>query len=252
MANNINVFQRFLFYPFIMLNLFLCDQLVAQDTNEINFTDSAGLKQGYWKKNDNYGRMIYEGKFVNDIPTGTFKYYYDNGRIKAVSEISENGRNSYTTLFHPHGQIMSEGKYVDRRRDSVWLVYDAHGQLIAREIYSNDLLHGKIVTFYQNGDTAEIAFYVNGLKHGSRRQFYRGGLLKNDGFFKNDTLHDTITHYYRSGQVRTQGQFNMEKPTGKWRYYLEDGKPEKTEFYDDGILVGRETYIDMEFEENRQ
>lgn len=225
----------------------------AQEPDTINVTDENGLKQGFWLKKDNFGRKVYEGRFIDDVPTGTFRYYFDNGRLKAISEISSGGQDAFTTTFHPNGRKMSEGKYVDRERDSVWLIYDAHGQLLTSETYNNGLLHGRHITFYQNGDTAEIVHYENGLRQNEWLQFHRNGKLKTRGFLRNDTIHDTTNFYYRSGQKRLTAIYDMGKPVGAWHYFLEDGRPEKTEFYKDGEITEREVFIEipMDLDEQR-
>jgi antitoxin component YwqK of YwqJK toxin-antitoxin module len=217
----------------------------AQATDSVNITDENGLKQGYWLKKDNFGRKVYEGHFVDDVPTGTFRYFYDNGRLKAISEISSGGRNAFTITYHPNGRKMSEGNYEDRKRDSVWLIYDAHGQLLTSETYKNGLLHGRHITFFQNGDTAEIVHYENGLRENEWLQFHRNGKIKTKGFLHNDTIHDTTFFYYHSGQKRLTAIYDMGTPVGEWHYFLEDGRAEKVEYYQDGEITGREVYIEM-------
>ena len=73
-------------YFFLFLAAFLnlsiiFGQVVPNDT--INRTDSIGRKQGYWIKKDRDGTLKYEGRFVNDRPTGTFKYYYPEENSKS-------------------------------------------------------------------------------------------------------------------------------------------------------------------------
>ncbi len=137
---------------FVAVFVILCFaiQMYAQKNDTINTVDENGLKQGFWLKTDNYGRKVYEGNFADDLPVGTFRYYYDNGRLKAVSEIGSGGQNSFTTLYHPNGRKMSEGNYVNRQRDSVWLIYDTHGQLLTSETYSSGVLQGKKATVFSS------------------------------------------------------------------------------------------------------
>ena len=51
----------------------------SQSFNQI---DISGKRQGDWKKYHNNGKLRYKGQFIDDIPSGIFKYYYDTGELK--------------------------------------------------------------------------------------------------------------------------------------------------------------------------
>ena len=67
-----------------MLKSFLLSSLLLTLTASIlmaqNITDSKGLKQGEWRKVDANGKVIYEGRFKDNIPQGVFTYYYEDGK----------------------------------------------------------------------------------------------------------------------------------------------------------------------------
>ena len=66
---------------FIFLLLLSPILLLAQ-----NVTDSKGMKQGEWRKLDANGKVIYEGQFKDNIPQGTFRYFYEDGKIRSETE----------------------------------------------------------------------------------------------------------------------------------------------------------------------
>ena len=74
------------------ISLFCCWHSRLAKTN---FTDSLGRKQGYWKK---YSKdtLKYEGQFKDDIPVGEFKYYFFDGKVKAHTTYSDNGKVAKT------------------------------------------------------------------------------------------------------------------------------------------------------------
>ncbi|MCF0207492.1 MAG: hypothetical protein HUK15_08695, partial [Bacteroidales bacterium] len=62
-------------------------QLVGEkqaDGTIINYIDINKKKQGKWVKKYDNGQIRYEGFFTNDQPTGTFKYYHENGKQKSI------------------------------------------------------------------------------------------------------------------------------------------------------------------------
>ena len=90
-----------------------------------------------------WGYVSYEGNFVDGIPVGEFKYYYPNGKIKAVSMMSENGKFSRAKMYHRNGRLMAEGKFVEQKKDSIWNYYSEYdGILLSTEIYKDQLKSG--------------------------------------------------------------------------------------------------------------
>ena len=50
---------------------------------QVNQVDSKGRKQGNWEKKYENGNLRFTGQFKNDVPVGTFVYYYENQIKKA-------------------------------------------------------------------------------------------------------------------------------------------------------------------------
>ena len=97
--------KQFLFF---ILMLVIPFHGFSQET--FNKKDAAGRRQGTWIKLDSAGRKVYEGQFKNNIPQGTFKYYFPGGSMKAVSVFSEDGKTATTTTFFPTGKKNAKGK----------------------------------------------------------------------------------------------------------------------------------------------
>ena len=72
-------------FIFNLLFMFCYISKYSQATGDIkiNRTDAKGNKQGYWRKIDVNGHLKYEGKFIDNIPVDTFKYYYINGKLES-------------------------------------------------------------------------------------------------------------------------------------------------------------------------
>src|SRR6056300_447001 len=84
-----------------------------------NLTDSSGKKQGKWVKKYESGKTRYTGTFKNDIPVGTFIYYFEREGGK-MSEISYRGTTGvgYAKLYHRSGVLQAEGVYNAQVKDS--------------------------------------------------------------------------------------------------------------------------------------
>src|ERR1039457_1297234 len=122
-------------FIFIVLSLLSFD-FFGQDT--VNQVNASGKKQGFWRKVDSIGRKIYEGHFMSDVPYGEFRYYYPDGKQRAVSVLSDNGRFSRTISYFKTGMKMAEGNYRNERKDSLWRFYSEQiGALNSEEFYKD-------------------------------------------------------------------------------------------------------------------
>ena len=67
---------------FIIFSILVSNFSFSQSINQV---DLQGKKQGELKKYyEKSGRVLYEGRFKDDKPTGVFRFYYENGSKKAL------------------------------------------------------------------------------------------------------------------------------------------------------------------------
>ena len=108
----------------IFLFYFFNFSVFAQNNDQLNFTDSKGQKQGYWRKTNEIGQLKYEGNFKDNKPIGHFIYYYPGGQKKAETDYSKNGTFARTKLYHELGEIKATGNYLNEKKDSIWNFFD--------------------------------------------------------------------------------------------------------------------------------
>lgn len=198
--------------------------LVSQNINQ---TDANGQKQGVWTRTYSNGVPRYEGQFKNNHPFGEFKYYYESGKIKAVTVFSTDGIVARTKTYHENSQPMAEGKYIKQKRDSIWLFYsDVDGKLLSSETYKKGVLHGTTKTFYpETGNVAETIEYFNGIKEGPYKKYFPDGELMTEGTYKNDVLVGKFTLYHPNGKIQVKGKYKNGRQIGNWEYFDEEGNP---------------------------
>jgi len=223
----------------LIISLFCISGVVfSQQLNDtLNKTDKTGKKQGYWKKKDEKGILKYEGAFINNDPTGEFKYYYEDGKIRAISKFFEKGLRSFTVSYFPNGKLMSEGYYISTHKDSTWKYYNGIDVVIREEFYRNNLKNGEWKTYYPDGSLTDKITWKNGKKEGPWEQNYSGGTLKTQ--FKNDKLEGNYQVFTPSGKLRNQGKYINNLKEGIWFWYDEKGLPNKKFVYKNDKLKGK-------------
>jgi antitoxin component YwqK of YwqJK toxin-antitoxin module len=226
------------FISFVLLSGLLYSQ---QKADTLNRTDKTGKKQGYWKKTDEKGILKYEGSFIDNNPTGEFKYYYEDGKIKAVSLFFEKGLRSHTKTYFPNGKLMSEGYYINTHKDSTWKYYNGLDVLIKEEFYRSNLKNGEWKTYYADGSLTDKMNWKNGKREGPWEQNYSGGTLKTQ--FKNDKLEGNYQVFLPDGKLRNQGKYINNLKEGIWFWYNLDGLPNKKYVYKKDKLISKELII---------
>lgn len=205
--------------------------LNAQHTNQIN---TAGEKEGTWIKYFDNGKIKYQGQFHADKPYGTFKYYTNEGKLKAVNIFSKDGSIAHNITYYSNGNLMSEGKYLNQQKDSVWKYYlnEQGNPLVSTETYKNGILHGESITYYpDSGEPAEILLLEYGKKNGKMLKYFPDGKLMTESFYKDGKLNGDFTHYHPDGKIQIQGAYYNGLQIGEWKFFDENGNPvDKDEF----------------------
>ena len=209
--------------------------LPAQDT--LNQTDARGRKQGFWKKKDTSGVLLYEGRFTDNVPCGEFRYYYPDGKVKAVSKMSDHGRRARTVAWYKSGKKMASGNYLDEKKDSTWQFFSEYDEsLISLVDYRMGLKDGVEKIFLPGGDLSEIYTWKAGKKEGPWEQYYSDGKLKFKSAYSRDEKQGPFTAYYTNGKIIMTGTYSEGHKDGLWIYYDEKGQVTKKETWSKGIL----------------
>ena len=220
---------------FIAIGILFSVTAFAQDAP--NKTDAAGKKQGHWIKLDEDNKKIYEGNFVNNVPVGTFTYFYDTGTPWSISIFSKNGTVARAKMFDAGGKLTGEGKFINEKKDSVWKFYNQDGKLLSDEVYLNGLKNGVVKVYYTNGQVAEEKMWKNGVMEGLCKKYFESGQLKYSGGYAKNKVEGKVTYYYASGKVDAEGMYVNDLKNGPWKYYKEDGTVIRTDTYQWGKMT---------------
>ncbi len=210
-------------YALILASLlFALSTAFAQDFNR---TDGKGRRQGEWRDYYANGQLRYEGRFKNDKCKGVFKYYDEQGNLKATNEFDKSGEKALNKTYAPNGRMIATGYYVNQKKEGEWKYYDANsGQLRLVEDNQNGKTHGWSRLYNpNNGVLAEETQYVNDVPEGQCRKFSDTGVMLMECQYHNGLLDGPCKSYYPSTALKEEGQFVKGQKTGVWKTYNEDG-----------------------------
>lgn len=245
------IFENMKYLIGFLINMVFITGVFAQDDFTMNFNefDAEGKKHGVWKKFNEEGKIIYEGEFDHDIPIGEFKYYYTNGKTKAIVVHSGDGVYSHTTTYHDNGYVLATGGFKNKEKDGLWVYYNEEGIKVTEELYDDTKKSGKWKTFYLDGKVAEEVSWKDDLKEGQWIQFYRDGTIKLVAYYKDDFKNGPFKIFYPNRQVALSGTYEMGKRTGEWIHFMEDGQMQKQQVFSGGIIVSEVIYVEIEDDE---
>lgn len=235
---------------FLLLTAFLfnvsCILCQKSPNDTINKTDSTGRKQGYWKKKDKDGSLKYEGRFINDKPTGIFKYYYPDKNIKAIT-IFRDSMHSKTTAYHPNGKVLSEGCYYGTIKDSTWRFYNEYGKIVSEESYIRGVKNNLWKVFYtSNGNVSEEVTWKNNVKDGPWHEFFENGSIRLKAIYNNGHTEGLFQSFYINGKVELSGTYKLSQKDGIWISFAENGESNYKEIYRKGNLKKKEIYVKVD------
>ena len=209
-------------YCLLLVALLIAVAAVAQDFNK---TDRKGRRQGNWRDYYANGQLRYEGKFKNDKCKGTFRYYDEQGKLKATNEFDKSGEKALNKTYAPNGRVVATGYYQNQKKEGEWKYYDASsGQLLMVEDNKDGKVDGWSRLFNpNNGKLAEETQFVNGKPQGQCKKYSDTGVLIMECQYRNGLLDGPAKTYYSSQALKEEGQYTKGEKTGVWKTYNEDG-----------------------------
>lgn len=180
----------------LLLFLFVANGF-AQDHNR---TDDKGRRQGIWMDFYPNGQKRYEGQFKNDRCTGEFRYYDEQGHLKATNTFDKTGEKALNKTYAENGTLIATGYYINQKKEGEWQYFSRdNGTMILVEDNKDGKVHGKSLVYYETGTLMMERQFVDGLQEGHAKIYYPSGALKEEGNY----LHGS--------------------KTGIWKAYNEDG-----------------------------
>lgn len=145
-------------------------------TREFNPKDNSAYTVFY----DQIKNKVSEGKVVNKLYEGQWKYYHKASKsIMAIENYSKGKLEGLRSVFYPNGKIAEELFYKNNLKNGVYKRYTESGIIIEESNYKNDQYDG-LATFRDadDGNIVSKGKFFNGKKAGIWQFFEKGKLVK--------------------------------------------------------------------------
>ena len=208
---------------FILVALLI--SVTSMSAQDFNCTDAKGRRQGVWRDYYPNGQLRYEGRFKNDKCKGIFRYYDEQGNLKAVNEFDKSGDRAFNETYAPNGRVVATGFYLNQKKDGEWKYFDTNsGQLRLVEDNKAGKVHGWSRLYNPNkGVLAEETQYVEGQPEGQCKKYSDTGVMIMECQYHNGMLEGPSKTYYPNTTLKEEGQYAKGKKVGIWKTYNEEG-----------------------------
>lgn len=129
--------------------------------------------------------IVSEGKMVDKLHHGLWKYYHENSKILMCTEHYLNGKlEGKRVVYYPNGKIAEETNYVNGVRNGSYKKYTLEGVLLEESTYKNGQFDGKAIYRDTENNVVSQGIYVDGKKTGIWQFFEKGKLLREENMSK--------------------------------------------------------------------
>lgn len=182
--------------------------------------------------------LVSEENYIDDVKTGTTKYYYKRGQTQRVVPFKDGRENGIGYEYDTTGTIITITEYKGG--------FTKHTEKINRRD-GKGFKQGMWKEFYPSMVVKNECPYLENLKNGYYKEYSPDGKLQNTSKYENGKLVenppelqklDLKTEYYEGGIVKSTGAYKNGVPEGYFKEYSKEGVVIASKIFKDGILIG--------------
>ncbi len=134
---------------------------------------------------DQMKNVVSEGKEVNKLREGPWKYYHKASKMIMTLEHYKKGKLDGTrTVYYASGKIVDETIYKNGVKDGVYKKYSETGIVLEKSFFKNNEYHGEAIYKDPNDLVIAKGMFKNGKKIGIWQFFVNGKFTKEENMDK--------------------------------------------------------------------
>ena len=169
--------------------------------------------------------------YKNDKQNGTFKRYYENGKLHIISKYKNGKKVGTYKVYYENGQLDQDENYKNGRIDGIRKIYYENGKLHIISKHKKDIRNGTYKVYYENGQLDKVENYKNGRIDGISKIYYENGQISRTCSYKKGECNGVVKDYHENGQLSRVGVQKNNLYDGNVKSYYENGQLEKISFW---------------------
>lgn len=134
------------------------------------------------------GKIMGEGKYINEKKDSVWKFYDDEGGLISEESYLNGQKNGKSKVFYTNGQLADERNWKAGVLDGPRVDYFESGSLKYKGTYVDGKLEGKAVFYQPSGKMYAEGVYINDLKDGPWKYYKEDGSLERTDTYSNGVL----------------------------------------------------------------
>ena len=187
----------------------------------------------------NHGKFYGMVKYKGDAPVA---YYYIDETGKVLGEGKDEDGLRKLMVYYSNGNLRSDIPYRDGKANGLSKYYSESGSLSKAINYKNDEPEGMSTEYHKNGVVKSEINKTAGMEDGYYKSNYASGILYCEGWIKENKKQRTWKYYDVAGKLSMQCFYLNDEPNGPSVSYFPTGRPNYTDYFDNGMLVGITQY----------
>ncbi|MFK7756182.1 MAG: toxin-antitoxin system YwqK family antitoxin [Flavobacteriales bacterium] len=217
------------------------DKGILSGVTEYSNDVQNGINEVYY---DN-GQLAERLTFADGLEDGSYVEYFKNGKLKGEGTYSNGKLHGDVVSYQSPGKLLYEGKIREGVAVGEWRYYLEDGRLELRILYDDagrevkrKYENGLVEDYFPSGIPKSYYEYKNGKLHGLFEEFYdKGEFVRKEVISTQPGMAIEYKETLEKTQLKKVGEYRMGNLVGEVIYYKETGQIEKTEVYEQGVLI---------------
>jgi len=181
------------------------------------------------------------------------KLYYKDYTLWVESDVRKLPNQDYQThgeqvTYYRSGNIQYSENYRNGNREGEFIQYiDSKNKVVnGKGYYTKDKKSGDWFYYFPHTTDVQISEVYDKVLR-KRIEFNKAGdVIKEFNYDKTGELDKLFRDAHGNGELRTRGFMKNGLMNGKWFFYYIDGSPEYEVVFENGVPVGKLTYLSMD------
>ncbi|MEO0404573.1 MAG: hypothetical protein AAF193_06855, partial [Bacteroidota bacterium] len=196
---------------------------------------------GYTEFYSAAGSLMSAGEFNSSgEKIGEWKYYYNNGLLKEVNELSDGELDGALKYYNENGTLRSTGNVIEGNYQGKFQKHDEMG-VLQYELDFKDEKPIKYVRYFPNGALSMEVPLEDGEWNGLLTQYWPNGAKYREVEFEGDVENGNATYWFINGNTMIECSYKEGEFDGDYKSFYKNGKLEKEAKYKEGLPLGKMT-----------
>jgi antitoxin component YwqK of YwqJK toxin-antitoxin module len=216
---------------------------------------NTGTKHGTYKSYDEYGDLLEEATYKNNVLNGPYKEYKNNlvmnGNIATTKNDVKVSANFLNGAFHGKYTEYSFNSGIKKNQVSVERVCDK-GNIVSETRYgyyedgkpsSVCRTNGPCQTWFEDGKKRMETTFKDGKENGKRREWLENGKISQENNYEMGALLGAQIEYYSNDTIKVKQEYDAPDQLLSEALYTEAGKK-----IQEKVRIKPETYLIAEYD----